>query len=1442
MRVFVLKYIFLFFLPQLLWSQAFEENKGQLRDDQGQSLDKALYSMEMPGLRVYITDWGLSYVFYKKTSSQVEDEIYVYDWCREDVILEGANIRADRIDKSQPVQGYKNYYLPHCPKGAKEVKAYGELLIKDIYPGIDWLLKSDERPNRSSPVRSALQSLKHEFIVHPGADPSLIKMQYEGAASLKLSADKKILSLKTEVGELKEGELVSFQLAIDNRQLTNHQQPTSRPSTFGSVGRGEQQISSSYQISKNNQVYFQLGNYDKNKTLIIDPPLVWSTYYGGAGSDGPQRIRTDQTGNVYVTGYTSSDNFPLKNPGSGTFYQGTNNSSGAGKDAFVTKFGPGGQMLWATYYGGSSQDEGRDLCTDAAGNVYVVGEASSDDFPLFDPGGGAFMDNINGAISSSDGFVLKFDNAGVLLWGTYLGGTKGWDSANGVAVDKLGNIYVTGATGSTNFPYVDPADGRFMKTYSAGNDAFLCKFTPALILEWATYMGGVRDDVAYAIATDNNNNVFITGATASNSQFPKKDPGLPAFYQGANAVNTIQDAFIFRFDASGTMTWGTFYGGTKNDMGLDIAVSNAGNVFVKGATSSFDFPIYDPGMAWMQSSFKGGSYDAFLLKFTNAGERLWATYIGGNGNDQSAESGTTSSNRTGLAVDNLENVFVVGGTNSGDFPTFDPGGGVYYQGPPLGTITNIYITEFDATNQMVWSTCYGGGFTDWARGATVGPDGCLYVTGEFISNNIKTFDSLGTAFIQSTSAGGHDGFVLKFCPITPNMSASLNTTNVLCKGDSTGIAVVTPFSGSGNYTYYWQPGGFTDSMITDLPAGTYTVTIDDGNTVYVDSVEIKEPVALQMDLLQDQFICSGDQVTLISTVLGGVPDYTYSWNSGASSDSTFTVSPDDTTQYILEVTDVNGCTSKDSLMVFVVPNITAQVSEDTLICFGDSLQLSASGGTSYQWSTGAATNSIVVSPSADSTFTVIVSSGTCEEDTASVTVSVGTPPNISIAGDTTLCPGQSSTLTASGGTDYQWSSGQTSNAVNISPSQDTTYIVSVSDGGCWETKSISVTILDLPTINITGTNILCMGDTTTLTASGGTSYQWSSGDNTSSVTVNPARDTSYSVQVTDTEGCTNTDTIAISITNPPTVNAGPDQTICTGDNINITAKADGTHYLWSNGDTTLSINVNPITTTTYTITVNKGTCDPVSDEITVNVSSSIKVSAGEDTSICRGGKANLYASGGSQFLWNTGASSQSINVFPATTTTYTVVASSSGGSCPNDTDEVTVNVIQATADAGSGQTINAGQSIILNGSGGGAYVWSPSASLSDTGISNPTANPTITTTYTLTTTTTEGCTAMDFVTIIVGEPCGELFVPNAFSPNGDGINDVLYVRGCVKAINFAIFNRWGEEMFQTNNMKEGWDGRYEDEILNPAVFSYFLQATLESGEEVIQKGNVSLIR
>lgn len=519
--------------------------------------------------------------------------------------------------------------------------------------------------------------------------------------------------------------------------------------------------------------------------------------------------------------------------------------------------------------------------------------------------------------------------------------------------------------------------------------------------------------------------------------------------------------------------------------------------------------------------------------------------------------------------------------------------------------------------------------------------------------------------------------------------------NYGCFGEGTGFA------------YSWSNSANTEDLAA-VGAGTYNVTITDGaGCVATDSVVIGEPTAIAytVSLTPDDTLCEGDTVGV--SVAGG---YTYSYSPAgglsATSGSSIDAFPTATTTYEIVAEDTNNCRDTSNFTLVVNPLPTASVTGNSPICFGESTTLTASGGIAYDWSTTDTTASITVAPTTSGSFIVNVTDANgCSDDT-SFNVVVNPLPVVTFSGDSTICVGDTANIVASGGTDYNWNTGANSAGISVSPPADSLYTVITLDANfCQSIDSFLLVVNPLPTVGITGDTVICEGDTANLTASGGTAYVWSTTDVTAGIQVNPVVTTTYSVVVTDGNTCSNSDSIEVAVNGLPTVSIaliGSD-TLCAGDSVVLDASGAAS-YVWNTTEVTQSINVNPPSTTTYSVTgTDANGCEGTASQAVVVNALPVITIAGMDT-ICVGDTTMLIASGATSYSWDIGDSTAAIDVSPATTTTYSVDGTDANGCMGSASVTVEVSAIPTPTviDNGNGnlstQTGFASYQWYLNGS------------------------------------------------------------------------------------------------------------------------------------------------
>ncbi len=499
--------------------------------------------------------------------------------------------------------------------------------------------------------------------------------------------------------------------------------------------------------------------------------------------------------------------------------------------------------------------------------------------------------------------------------------------------------------------------------------------------------------------------------------------------------------------------------------------------------------------------------------------------------------------------------------------------------------------------------------------------------------------------------------------------AEAGDDQTICEGDTVTLTA------SGGNEYLWSTGETTASISVAPTSDTlYSVEVTTNGCSSTDDVNVFVNPFPNITVSNDVTIMDGETTTL--TVSGSD---NYLWSTGETTES-IEVTPSVTTTYTVTSTSVNGCTSNGEVTVTVVPELIANAGEDVEICSGEETILTASGGVSYTWNTGETSAQITVSPNTTTTYTVTVEDAFGNSDSDSVTVTVNDSPTLNITEDLTIVEGESIQLTVSGASTYAWSTGETSNTINVSPNETTIYTVIGTTATCSTEAQVTVTVEELLVVSAGQDENVCENDTyeVVLTASSGDSYLWSTGETTQSIIVSPLSTTTYTVTVTS--GIQeDTDDVTVF------VNPNPDVVILNGESVDImsgdfiTLSASGANtYEWNNGATQPNIAVSPSQTTTYEVRGYIGDCYD-EKQVTVNVIPEVEADAGEDQEICLGDVVTLTASGGDEYVWSTGETTQSIQVSPTETTEYTVTVFNA---LDFDEDTVTVFVDSNCTDDG----------------------------------------------------------------------------------------------------------------------------------------------------------------
>ncbi|MBZ0284022.1 MAG: DUF11 domain-containing protein [Anaerolineae bacterium] len=613
------------------------------------------------------------------------------EWLNLKLRFEGANADLEVVG-SQQLDATVNYLIGNDSSDwYTGVFTYGAINYRELYSGIDLQFDGVEG------------TLKGTYTVAPGQSSEVIRWRYEGAERVQLDAS---------TGDL----IITLKGDLSMREL--------KPVAWQSIGDQRINVPVVYQVNSNT-VGFDVGEYNPNYPLVLDPTLVYGTYWGGSGYDTAKDVVVDAVGNVYVTGSTGSPNLTLQNPYQDVL-QGTN-------DAYILKLNANHDLVYATYLGSGSSEyvEGIDL--DSNGNIYVSGRTTGADFPI-----------VNGHQSiyggATDGFLIKLNtNGSAILYSTYIGGNE-FDSVYDFVVNGS-NAYLTGTTWSNNFPLKLPYQATRQSI-----DAFVARVNTTLIgnssLVYSTFFGGNGGENGYGIDLDSTGNIYVVGNSDSTNL-----PVVNAYQPNRGIQYT--DAFLAKFNPAGNaVLYATYFGGSQSDLGFDVDVTGVGLATFVGFTDSENLPTTEN--AYQKEGAVGDSFDAMLAQInttlSGANSLIYATYYSRNGDERGLK----------IQVD-ARGFFYVGGIDTVE---------------NYGVSSVILAVISPVGKPLRYSTTMGGGAIDAGPGIALAPDGSLYVVGGTTASDFPTVDPL-----QNTLGGDQDAFIAQIANPAPS-EADLSLTKL----------------------------------------------------------------------------------------------------------------------------------------------------------------------------------------------------------------------------------------------------------------------------------------------------------------------------------------------------------------------------------------------------------------------------------------------------------------------------------------------------------------------------------------------------------------------------------------------------------------------------------------------------------------------------------------
>ncbi len=1542
------------------YQNVFIENKGQflIPNDFGNS-SEILFAVDQGGTKIYFTKKGITYTFLETTKKQKDDREMererreefknTEDHARQEKEEHALKVKADQvtmlwlnanqntvIEASDLTSDYYTYQVKQSTGDYKNfsfIKSYKKIKYKNIYPNID-----------IEYIFSEKGGLKYSLILHPQANPSLVKMIYDKHVSLNSKGEIKI---HTKFGDI-----------IDHAPLSFYMNNT------GKI------INSSF-LKSGKVISFYLDHYDSTKSVVIDPWTQTPTFT--SNWDCVWECEKDLAGNVYIIGGVT----PMQ----------------------LLKYNAAGALQW-TY--NTPYDTTAWLGTfavDNAGNSYVT-QGSAAQMVKVSTAGAVLWNNTSpgGLFSSTEFWNITFncDQTRLVIGGT--GGTL--PPLPYVYEMNMTNGNITSSIKVTNGSLIPTQEVRSIAPCGNGRYYFLTHDSIGYLNQ--TFNACSNPNAALY----KTSNSYSLGYKCENFRYDNS--GIMAIKANTSFVYTHRgNQLDKRSLATGAIIssvaipgggWTSGFGGNSvQNSGIDI--DNCGNVYVgsKNSVIKFDgnltqlasypttYNVYDVHItiggniiACGSSGTSSSASRTGTIEYINAGActtisltccdvnicqpaNICSTAAAFN--LQAATAGGTWS---GVGITNTTN-----GTFNPSVAGIGPHVITYSLACGVGSVTVNVLSCGTVTlciNSGSLTANGGSGTYTWAStstsvscancpGGTCIPFVCAgtSVPTWTASGTTVTAPAVGIFPIKVTDTGTGTTFTfttlasIPACstPTCPTILLSVTSqTNVNCFGATTGTASVSGSGGIGPYSYTWTPGNLSGASQTLLVAGVYTVNVKDANNcIGSGTLSITQPTAALSAIISSTTStgCGSSTGGATVTANGGTPTYTYSWspsggttlgvsNLGAGSNSvlvtdskgctvaavanittsggptlsvvsqtnvncfgattgsatvlgsggtgpySYTWTPGNLIGasqtalgagvYTVNVKDANNCVSSGTISITQpTAALSAIISNSVLPACGlsnGSATVIATGGTpsySYSWSPNGGTGNIVSNLSSGSNSVIVIDSKGCTSLVVLSLSSVGGPSLTILSQTTAACFGTntgSANVTGTGGVGpytYTWTPGNLSGA-NQTALAAGIYTVNVKDANqCIGTGTVFISQPTALSGNISNTPTGCGTSvgSATLISTGGTpsySYNWIPSGGTNATAFNLSAGT-YSVLVTDSRGCQVTlSTTVNSIGGGPILSiVSQSNVICNGGingnaSVSVTSGSGAYTYTWlpAGGNTS---SASGLSAGIYTVIVRDGVSCISSITISISQPPAIVLAVTSTPATCgsNDGSANVSVTGGTAgytTVWNNSSNTNTINGLSSGT--YSVFVTDANG-CSASGSTVVGSVGTLTVDAGTGGTIHQGQSIGLsvNTPSNSSVSWSPSGSLSCSSCSNTNASPLQTTTYTITV-FSNGCAGYDTVTVFVDILCGELFVPSAFSPNDDGENDVLYVMGnCIKDLEFVIFDRWGEKVFESNDPTFGWDGTFNGKKMTPAAFAYYIKALI-NGEKVIKKGSVSILK
>lgn len=1041
-------------------------------------------------------------------------------------------------------------------------------------------------------------------------------------------------------------------------------------------------------------------------------------------------------------------------------------------------------------------------------------------------------------------------------------GSEGNNFGFTATYDAGGHLYGGGIVFSTGYP---TTIGVLDDSFNGGTiDVGISKWTPdGTELVWSTYIGGTGNESPHSMVVNDNNELYVFGSTGS-SDMPTTPNCFDDSFAGGPPLTFIigygygqpngTDMFVAHLNSTATSMLGcTYIGGPQND-GLnndaavahnygdsfrgEIIVDANGDPLVASTTESNDLPV----IGGPQSTYGGGSQDGYCFRMDPALSVMqWSTYIGGSGTDAAY----------GVQVDSNGEFFVTGGTTSNDLPM----AGTPFRATFSGA-TDGFIMRYDGGGALVGSTYLGTSAYDQPYFVQLNTSDEVFVVGQTHGDYPVTPGKYAVA--------GSSQFIHK---LDHSLSTSLWSTrfgNGSADQDLSPTAFLVSdcgqiyFSGWGGSVNGFAGNPNSTTVGLAVTADAYQATTD-GSDLYL---MLLEPEATGLNYatffgggVSEEHVDGGtSRFDKNGTVYQAVC-------AGCQNNDDFPTTPDAWSN----TNNSTGCNL--GVMKFDLARGQASIAIDgpSTLCYPATAQFinNSVGGNTFEWDLGNGQTSTEEEPEAlyttEGVFTITLiltdNTGCRGPDTASIVITTLPPPDVIIDPVGPFCVGLSVQLNASGGDSYTWSP-----ATGLDDPTSASPLLTTEVAGTWVVEITTLCGTDRDSVSVDpGEPVgsagedqeICLGQSATLNASGGGTYLWNAETTLSNVDIGapiatPLDSTCYVVQITTPEGCVARDSVVVLVVAGTPEPVLEDTLICIGESIQLVA-SDGDSHSWTGGSTISDTTVpdpilTPVETTTYVVTITN-VCGAIRDTALVEVVVP-QADAWPDSTVCPGQPINLFCSDGASYLWNPANLVDDPTVQDPIATVYgntaLSVAVTDEYGCTATAPLLLTTFPEPFIDAGMDRVIEFGDHVQLNATGNGTFQWQPAFTLSADSVQSPVAYTLESTTYTVTITDANGCTATDMVTVILP---GTLFVPNTFTPNGDGYNDFFGAWGKdLATMELLVYNRWGELIWTTENLNGRWDGTYNGHDSPIDTYVWKVKATDVAGKQHDSIGHVNLLR